>query len=62
MAVKFVAAHPGWTRRLVLNAPGGTMASPEVMERIRALSQAAADDPTEERRARSSTSATHPPP
>jgi 2-hydroxy-6-oxonona-2,4-dienedioate hydrolase len=33
----------------VLNTPGGTMATPEVMERIRSLSQAAADDPTPER-------------
>jgi 2-hydroxy-6-oxonona-2,4-dienedioate hydrolase len=48
-AVKFAAAHPGRTRKLVLNTPGGTMARPEVMERIRSLSQAAADDPTQER-------------
>ncbi|NMH99655.1 alpha/beta fold hydrolase [Pseudonocardia acidicola] len=49
VAVKFAAAHPGRTGRLVLNTPGGTMARPEVMERIRGLSQAAADDPSEER-------------
>jgi 2-hydroxy-6-oxonona-2,4-dienedioate hydrolase len=49
VAVKFAAAHPGRVRKLVLNTPGGTMARPEVMERIRSLSQAAADDPTEER-------------
>jgi 2-hydroxy-6-oxonona-2,4-dienedioate hydrolase len=49
VAVKFAAAHPSRTRRLVLNTPGGTMARPEVMERIRSLSQAAADDPTDER-------------
>jgi 2-hydroxy-6-oxonona-2,4-dienedioate hydrolase len=49
VAVKFAAAHPGRTRKLVLNTPGGTMARPEVMERIRSLSQAAADDPTTER-------------
>jgi 2-hydroxy-6-oxonona-2,4-dienedioate hydrolase len=48
IAVKFAAAHPDRTRRLVLNTPGGTMARPEVMERIRSLSQAAADDPTPE--------------
>ena len=49
IAVKFAAADPGRTRKLVLNTPGGTMARPEVMERIRSLSQVAADDPTDER-------------
>ncbi|GAA3204399.1 alpha/beta fold hydrolase [Actinocorallia longicatena] len=49
VAVKFAALHPGRVDRLVLNTPGGTMATPEVMERIRSLSQAAADDPGEER-------------
>ena len=49
VAVKFAARHPGRVDRLVLNTPGGTMATPEVMERIRALSQAAADEPTDER-------------
>src|SRR5260370_37307005 len=49
VAVKFAAAHPDRTGELVLNTPGGTMARPEVMERIRSLSQAAADDPTDER-------------
>jgi len=49
VAVKFAAKYPGRAGRLVLNTPGGTMARPEVMERIRGLSQAAADDPTEER-------------
>jgi 2-hydroxy-6-oxonona-2,4-dienedioate hydrolase len=48
VAVKFAAAHPERVRKLILNTPGGTMASPEVMERIRSLSQAAADDPTTE--------------
>jgi len=47
VAVKFAAAHPDRTGRLVLNTPGGTMARPEVMERIRSLSQAAADDPSD---------------
>jgi 2-hydroxy-6-oxonona-2,4-dienedioate hydrolase len=47
VAVKFAAAHPERTGRLVLNTPGGTMTRPEVMERIRSLSQAAADDPSE---------------
>jgi 2-hydroxy-6-oxonona-2,4-dienedioate hydrolase len=49
VAVKFAAAHPERVGALVLNTPGGTMARPEVMERIRGLSQAAADDPTPER-------------
>ena len=49
VAIKFAAAHPDRMLRLVLNTPGGTMATPEVMERIRSLSQAAADDPTDER-------------
>jgi 2-hydroxy-6-oxonona-2,4-dienedioate hydrolase len=49
VAVKFAALHPDRVDRLVLNTPGGTMATPEVMERIRSLSQAAADDPSPER-------------
>jgi len=49
VAIKFAAAHPERVLRLVLNTPGGTMATPEVMERIRRLSQAAADDPSDER-------------
>jgi 2-hydroxy-6-oxonona-2,4-dienedioate hydrolase len=49
VAVKFAAAHPGRTGKLALNTPGGTLASRQVMEKIRSLSQAAADDPTEER-------------
>jgi 2-hydroxy-6-oxonona-2,4-dienedioate hydrolase len=49
VALKFAARHPDRVDRLVLNTPGGTMATPEVMERIRLLSQAAADDPSPER-------------
>lgn len=49
VAIKFAARHPERVDRLVLNTPGGTMATPEVMERIRSLSQAAADDPNAER-------------
>lgn len=49
VAAKYAAAHPGRVRRMVLNTPGGTMSAPEVMARIRELSQAAADDPSEER-------------
>lgn len=46
VALKFAVAHPERLNRVVLNTPGGTMASPEVMARIRDLSQAAADDPS----------------
>lgn len=46
VAIKFAVAHPDLVESLVLNTPGGTMASPEVMEQIRSLSQAAADDPS----------------
>jgi 2-hydroxy-6-oxonona-2,4-dienedioate hydrolase len=49
VAAEFAAIHPDRVGRLVLNTPGGTMATPEVMERIRSLSQAAADDPSPER-------------
>lgn len=49
VAVKFAARYPDRVRALVLNTPGGTMSTPEVMERIRTLSQAAADDPNPER-------------
>jgi 2-hydroxy-6-oxonona-2,4-dienedioate hydrolase len=49
VAVKFAAARPDRVGKLVLNTPGGTMARPEVMEKLRSLSQAAADDPTPER-------------
>ncbi|GAW48681.1 MULTISPECIES: alpha/beta fold hydrolase [unclassified Nocardioides] len=49
IAVKFAAEHPERVLKVVLNTPGGTMARPEVMARIRDLSQAAADDPSPER-------------
>lgn len=49
VAVKFAARFPDRVDRLILNTPGGTMATPEVMERIRSLSQAAADNPSDER-------------
>jgi 2-hydroxy-6-oxonona-2,4-dienedioate hydrolase len=49
MAVKFAAMYPERVGRLMLNTPGGTMARADVMERIRSLSQAAADDPSVER-------------
>lgn len=49
VALKFAAKYPERVDRLVLNTPGGTMARPEVMARIRELSQAATDDPSRER-------------
>ena len=49
VALKFAVAQPDRLYRIVLNTPGGTMAAPEVMARIRELSQAAADEPTPER-------------
>jgi 2-hydroxy-6-oxonona-2,4-dienedioate hydrolase len=48
VAVKFAAAFPDRVRKLVLDTPAGTMARPQVMQRIRTLSQAAADDPSNE--------------
>jgi 2-hydroxy-6-oxonona-2,4-dienedioate hydrolase len=48
LSVKFAAAHPERVERLILNTPGGSMSDPQVMSRIRSLSQAAADDPSEE--------------
>lgn len=49
VAMKFAVAHPERTERLVLNTPGGNLSVPEVRNRIRTLSQGAADDPSEER-------------
>ena len=48
LSVKFAAAYPERVKRLILNTPGGSMSDPRVMSRIRSLSQAAADDPTDE--------------
>ena len=49
VALKYAARHPQRVASLILNTPGGTMARPEVMEKIRVLSQHAADDPSDER-------------
>jgi 2-hydroxy-6-oxonona-2,4-dienedioate hydrolase len=49
VAVKFAAAHPNRVGKLVLNTPGGLPARPEVLDRLRTLSQQAADDPSVER-------------
>lgn len=49
VALKYAAKYPERVASLLLNTPGGTMARPEVMERLRTLSQEAADDPSEAR-------------
>jgi 2-hydroxy-6-oxonona-2,4-dienedioate hydrolase len=49
VAMKFAVAHPHRVARMVLNTPGGNLSLPEVRDRIRSLSQGAADDPSEER-------------
>jgi 2-hydroxy-6-oxonona-2,4-dienedioate hydrolase len=49
VAARLAARHPARVRRMILNTPGGTLVNPAVMDRIRTLSQAAADDPSEER-------------
>lgn len=43
---RLAADHPDRVDRLVLNTAGGSQADPKVMERIKTLSQQAADDPT----------------
>lgn len=48
VAMKFAVTHPTSVDRLVLNTPGGTMLVPRVMDRVRELSQAAADHPDRE--------------
>jgi 2-hydroxy-6-oxonona-2,4-dienedioate hydrolase len=49
IAVKYAVAHPERVGRLILNTPGGAVSLPEVMEAIRTLTQAAADDPSIDR-------------
>ena len=49
VAARLAARHPDRVRRMILNTPGGTLVNPAVMDRIRTLSQAAADDPSDER-------------
>lgn len=46
VAARFAVSHPDRLSRLVLNTTGGSVARPEVMARIKELSQRAADDPT----------------
>jgi 2-hydroxy-6-oxonona-2,4-dienedioate hydrolase len=49
VAVKFAAVHPNRVGKLVLNTPGGLPARPEVLDRLRTLSQQAANEPSVER-------------
>lgn len=46
VAARFALTHPDRLNRLVLNTTGGSVARPEVMARIKELSQRAADHPT----------------
>jgi len=46
VAARFALLHPDRLARLVLNTTGGSAARPEVMARIKELSQRAADSPT----------------
>lgn len=46
VAARFALMHPDRLDRLVLNTTGGSAARPEVMARIKELSQRAADDPS----------------
>lgn len=46
VAARFALQHPDRLGRLVLNTTGGSAARPEVMARIKELSQRAADDPS----------------
>ena len=46
---KFAQLHPERVERVVLNTMGGTMANPQVMERLFSLSMEAAKDPSWER-------------
>lgn len=49
VSAKFAQLHPDRVEKIALNTPGGTMANPQVMERILTLSTEAAEDPGWER-------------
>lgn len=49
VGARLAAQHPERVERLVLNTMAGTMANPQVMERLYTLSMAAAKDPSWER-------------
>jgi 2-hydroxy-6-oxonona-2,4-dienedioate hydrolase len=49
VTARFAIDHPDRVNRIVLNTMGGTMANPQVMERLYTLSMEAARDPSWER-------------
>lgn len=49
VTARFAQLHPDKVERIVLNTMGGTMANPQVMERLYTLSMEAAKDPSWER-------------
>jgi 2-hydroxy-6-oxonona-2,4-dienedioate hydrolase len=49
VAARFAQQHPERVERMVLNTMGGTMANPQVMQRLYQLSMEAAEDPSWER-------------
>jgi len=49
VAARYAQLHPERVERIALNTPGGTMANPEVMQRLYTLSIEAARDPSWER-------------
>ncbi|TNH30889.1 alpha/beta hydrolase [Micromonospora orduensis] len=49
VAARFAQLYPDKVERIVLNTMGGTMANPQVMERLYTLSMQAAEDPSWER-------------
>jgi 2-hydroxy-6-oxonona-2,4-dienedioate hydrolase len=49
VAARFAQQHPKRVERMVLNTMGGTMANPQVMQRLYQLSMEAAEDPTWDR-------------
>lgn len=49
VAARFAQLHPERVDRVALNTMGGTMANPQVMERIYTLSMQAAEDPSWDR-------------
>ncbi|WP_088312425.1 alpha/beta fold hydrolase [Kineosporia sp. R_H_3] len=49
VTARYAQLHPDRVEKIALNTPGGTMANPQVMQRLYTLSMQAAEDPTWER-------------